>query len=132
MHCLRSSTASTRNNHANIVLAQAKVDWMCPPHKACTVQDMFCFAALANATLGTMYTNITGVFPIPSFKNMQYIFVAYIYDLNAILVQPMPSCTDALFIAAFSEIFAILHTCNYQPALNVMDNECSKAVEKHI
>jgi hypothetical protein len=64
---------------------------------------------------------------------MQYIFVAYIYDLNAIILQPMPSCIDALFIAAFSEVFAILCACNYQPALrNLMDNEYSKAVEKHI
>jgi hypothetical protein len=105
---------------------------MFPLHKACTVQDMFCFAALANATLGKMYTNITGAFPIWSFKKMQYIFVAYIYNLNAIIVQPMPSCTDSSFIAAFSKVFAILHACNYQPALNVMDNKYSKAVEKHI
>jgi hypothetical protein len=68
-HCSR--TASTCNNHADIVLAWAKVDQMCPPHEACTVQNMFCFAALADAMLGTMYTNITGAFPIWSFKNMQ-------------------------------------------------------------
>jgi hypothetical protein len=105
---------------------------MCPPHKACTVQDKFCFAALADDTLGMMYTNVTGAFPVLSFKNMQYIFVACIYNLNAIIVQPMPSCTNASFIVTFSEVFVILHACNYQPALNVMDNECSKAVKKHI
>jgi hypothetical protein len=86
---------------------------------------MFCFAALANATLGTMYTNITGAFPVWSFKNMQYIFVAYIYNLNAIIVHPMPSCTNSSFIATFSKVFAILRACNYQPELNVMDNKCS-------
>jgi hypothetical protein len=31
----RSHTASTHNNHVNIVLAWAKVDQMCPPHEAC-------------------------------------------------------------------------------------------------
>ena len=50
------------------------------------MHDMFCFAALAAANTGTMYTDLTGAFPIRSFKNMQYIFVAYIYDLNAIIV----------------------------------------------
>ncbi len=44
----------------------------------------------------------------------------------------MPSRTDVYFIAAFSKVFAILRACDYQPALNVMDNKCSKAVEKHI
>jgi hypothetical protein len=92
----RSRTASTRNkNHTNIVLARAKVDQMCPPHKACAVQDMFCFAALADAMHDMMYTDITGVFPVWSFKNMQYIFVAYIYNLNAIIVGPMPPRTDS-------------------------------------
>jgi hypothetical protein len=28
------------------------------------VQDIFCFAALADAMLGTMYTSITGVFSV--------------------------------------------------------------------
>jgi hypothetical protein len=61
---------------------------------------------------------------------MQYIFIAYIYDLNVTIVQPMPSRTDALVIAAFPKVFVILLACNYQSALSVMDNECSKAVEK--
>jgi hypothetical protein len=39
---------------------------------------MFRFAALADAITGTMYTNITGAFPVRSFKSMQYVFVAYI------------------------------------------------------
>jgi hypothetical protein len=122
MHCHYLRTASTRINHADIVLARAKVNQICPPHEACVVQDMFYFAALADAMLGMMYTNINGAFPIRSFKIMKYIFVAYIYDLNAIIVQPMPSCTNSLFIAAFSKVFAILCACNCQPALNVMDN----------
>ncbi len=105
---------------------------MFPAHKACAVQDMFCFAALADTTTSTMYTDLTGAFPVRSFKNMIYIFVAYIYDLNTIIVRPMALCTDASFIATFTKVFAILHAPNYQPALNVMDNKYSKAVEKHI
>jgi hypothetical protein len=131
MRCHRANTASTQNTH-NIVLARTKVDCMFPVNKACAVQDMFCFAALADATSGTIYTDLTGAFPVRSFKNMQYIFVAYIYNLNAIIVRPMASRTDASFIAAFTKVFAILRAQDYQPALNNMDNECSKAVQKHI
>jgi hypothetical protein len=132
MRCHRSNTASIRNKHVDVILAHAKVDRLFPAHEACVDQDMFCFSALADATTGTMYTDLTGAFPVRSFKNMIYIFVAYIYDLNAIIVRPMTLRTDASFIAAFTNFFAILRVRNYQPALNVMDNECSKAVEKHI
>jgi hypothetical protein len=93
---------------------------------------MFCFAALADSTTGTMYTDLTSAFPVRSFKNMIYIFVAYIYDLNAIIVCPMATRTDASFIAAFTKVFTILYARDYQPALNIMDNKCSETVEKHI
>jgi hypothetical protein len=59
---------------------------------------------------------------------MIYIFIAYIYDLNAIIVRPMASRTDASFIATFNKVFVILRAWNYQPALNVMDSKCSKTV----
>ncbi len=127
-----ANTASTHNNHADVILARAEVNKMFPTHEACAMQDMFCFAALADANTGTMYTDLTGAFPIRSFKNMQYSFVAYVYDLNVIIIRPMPTHTNAAFIAAFTDVFDILHVRNYQPALNVMDNECSKAVKRHI
>ncbi len=132
MRCHRSNTASTCNKHADVILACAKVDHMLPAHKACADQDMFCFATLTDATTGTMYTDLTGTFPVRSFKNMMYIFVAYIYDLNAIIVRPMALRTDTSFIAAFTKVFAILRAQNYQTAVNIIDNKCSKAIEKHI
>jgi hypothetical protein len=105
---------------------------MFPQQELCAMQDVFCFAALANAITGTMYTDITGTFPVCSFKSMQYIFVAYIYDLNAIIICAMPLCTDASMVSAFTEVITILKAGGYQPALNVMDNKCSAAVENYI
>jgi hypothetical protein len=128
----RSNTASTQNMQDNIVTAQAKVDRMFPQHELCAMQDVFCFAALANAITGTMYTDITGAFPVRSFKSMQYILVAYVYDLNAIIVCAMPYRTDASMVTVFTKVITILKAGGYQPALNMMDNECSAAVKKYI
>jgi hypothetical protein len=105
---------------------------MMPQQEACSMQDVFCFAVLADANTGTMYTDLTGSFPVRSFKNMQYIFVAYVYDLNAIIVHAMPTCTDAAMITAFKEVIEVLRTRGYHPALYVMDDECSTAVERYI
>ncbi len=63
---------------------------------------------------------------------MQYIFVAYVYDLDAIIVRAMPSRTDASMVIAFTKVIATLKSSGYMPALNVMDNECSAAVKKYI
>ncbi len=70
--------------------------------------------------------------PSPYFLNMQYVFVAYIYGLNAILVHAIPSKTNGAMIAAFTDILANLNAHGYSPTLNVMDNECSKAIKVHI
>jgi hypothetical protein len=105
---------------------------MMPQQEACSMQDMFCFTALANASTGTMYMDLTGSFPVRSFKNMQYIFVAYVHDLKAIIVRAMPTSTDAVMITAFKEVIAVIQTRGYRPALNIMDNECSTVVEQYI
>ncbi len=132
MQCHRANSASTCNAHADIMAARADFNSMSPTQEVCSLQEMFCFAALADTNNGRMYTDLTGAFPIRSLKNMQYIFVAYIYDLNAIVVRPMLYRIDAAMIAAFTKVFAVLRAQDYQPALNIMDNECSKTMEKHI
>ncbi len=93
---------------------------------------MFCFAALADAITGTMYTDITGAFPVRSLKSMQYVFVAYICNLNAIIVWAMPSCTDASMVQAFTNFISILKSGGNHPALNIMDNKCPYADKKYI
>ena len=67
---------------------------MFPHQEICATQDVFCFSALADDITGIMLTNFTGAFPVRSFKSMQYIFATHVYDLNAIILRAMPSCTD--------------------------------------
>jgi hypothetical protein len=116
----------------NIAASCAKVDCMFPSQEICAMQDVFCFAALADVITGTMYTNVTGAFPVRLFKSMQYIFVAYIYDLNAIIVCAMPLHTNASMVQAFTNMITIPKSQGYQPALKVIDNECSNTVKKYI
>jgi hypothetical protein len=52
---------------------------------------------------------------------MQYIFVAYIYDLNAIFVHAMLSKNDAAVITAFTKILVTLAARGYKPSLNAKD-----------
>jgi hypothetical protein len=128
----QANTASTCNMQSNIIDARAEVDHMFPPQEISAMQDIFCFAVLADTITSTMYTNITGTFPVRSFKIMQYVFVTYIYDLIAIIIRAMMSCTDASMIQAFSKVISILKSGGYHPALNIMDNKCSAAVKKYI
>ena len=40
-------------------------------------------------TIGKVYTDQTGRFPVTSSKGTKYIFVLYSYDTNAILMEPL-------------------------------------------
>jgi hypothetical protein len=79
-----------------------------------------------------MYTDLTGAFPVRSFHNNAYIFVAYIYDINAILARAMPTKTDAAMTTAFTNILDALKLHNIPINVNVMDNECSTTVAAFI
>ena len=68
---------STRNNKQAIKNAQFEVCDKNPPQQICSALDMFYFAALVDATENTMYTDLTGKFPVRSYKNNQYVFVAH-------------------------------------------------------
>jgi hypothetical protein len=76
MHQHQASTASMSNVQSRIIAAYAEVDRMFPPQEICTVQDVFCFTMLADAITSTIYSNITGAFPVCTFKSMQYMIVA--------------------------------------------------------
>jgi hypothetical protein len=115
-----------------IIQARRDVNSLQLAEEICAAHDMFCFAALANLNTGTMYTDLSDAFPLRSFKSMQYIFVAYIYDLTAILVHAMPSKNNAAMITAFAKILATLAAHGYKPTLNLTDNEWLKTVEAYI
>ena len=79
---------STRTQQPVILQACANVDQLQQTKEVCSAHDMFCFTALANMHTWTMYTNGTGAFPVQSFRNMQYVFVAYITTLMPSLSVP--------------------------------------------
>ena len=64
-----------------------------PTEEVCAVRDIYCYAILANLNTGMMYSDQTGMFPVISYSNMQLIFVAYIYYINAIIGLPLKTRT---------------------------------------
>ena len=58
--------------------------------------------------------------------------MAYIYDINAIIICLMQSRSAEQMQKAFQDIITCLNAQKYKSTLNVMDNECSKVVERYI
>ena len=107
---------------------------MSPLEQVCTDIDyeMFCFAILADQNKNTIYNDLAGRFPVFSYSGMNYIFVAYVYKINAILVRTMATRCDATMIDTFNNIYKYLKLHNLATKLHILDNEYSKAVQKYV
>jgi hypothetical protein len=134
MHQTRSNVRYTRSNTQDIKDARLDLQDMNPTQEACSAQDrnLFCYAALADTKSGVIYTDLHGRFPVASIRKVQYIFVCYAYEPNAILVRPMKNRENESMVVAYKDIYEYLTSKNFKPKLNVTDNECSKAVQSYI
>ena len=100
------------------------------PHNG--LNNVFCFAALADKQTGTLYTDATGALPVMSLEGNQYYFVAYDYDTNAIFAIPIKNLKDDSIIAAFDEIFTDLTNKGYKPQFNITDNQATTPLKKYL
>eukprot|EP00804_Cyclotella_cryptica_P024369 CCRYP_020067-RA/>CCRYP_020067-RA protein AED:0.42 eAED:0.30 QI:0/0/0/1/0/0/2/0/521 len=94
--------------------------------------QLFIGATIGEQNPGTVYTDQTGNFPVRSFHGNRCQFVAYDYRSNAILVRALKDQTDASLLTAFQDVYAYLTKRGFRPRLNVMDNQCSKAIQQFI
>eukprot|EP00956_Cyclotella_meneghiniana_P039503 scaffold172759_cov23-Cyclotella_meneghiniana.AAC.1 len=62
-----------------------------------------------------------------SLENKQYIFVAYDYTTNAIIVRAIPNREAPTIVNAFEDVFSYLESKGFKPKFNVLDNEASTA-----
>jgi hypothetical protein len=105
---------------------------MSPPQEEEAEVEIFIGATIGDQNDGVIYTDQTGAMPIPSFHGKRYQFVAYEYRLNAILVRALKDLSDQSMVAAFTDVYDYLTSKGFKPKLNVMDNACSRAVQKYI
>ena len=101
---------STRSNRQDIIDARLLINDMNPPEQLCTAIDdeMFCFAVLANENEGTIYSDQTGRFTVRSYSGKNYIFMAYVYSKNAVLLRPLSAQNDDNMVKMFQELYAYL------------------------
>ena len=108
---------------------QQNIDDIFPKQENRT-HSIFVWVITADATTGKVYTDFTGRFPVMSLRGVQYIFLLYDYDSNAILVEPMKSRSDTDMEKAYTKLYDYLTDCEIKPKFNVMDNEASTAIKK--
>jgi hypothetical protein len=94
--------------------------------------DLFVGATIGENELDTLYNDLTGKFPIKSFRGNAYIFVAYAYSPNAIIVRAMKNRSDEEMLKTYKDVYAYLKAKGFKPNFNVSDNECSRTIKEYL
>ena len=79
-------------------------------------------------TNGTIYTDPMGVFPVTYARGNKLLYIAYSYDANDILCEPMKSKNDSEMSRVFKTVYEKLENRGIKPRFHIMDNEASITV----
>ena len=96
------------------------------------IVNVFCFGAFADKMTGVIYNDLTGNFPVMSLDGMVCFFVMYHYKTNAILATPIANLDDKSIFEEFKTNFEMLEGKGYKPKVNMMDNQATKHIKKHL
>lgn len=94
--------------------------------------ELFCFATLADTNTCTLYTDLTGKFSMQSFQGHQYIFCAYAYNANTILIHPLKTREAVDQEKVFREIYGYLQSKGFALELHIIDNKSSIIIENFV
>ena len=77
---------------------------------------------------GTIYRDLTGAFPVTSVRGNKLLYIAYSYDANGILWEPIKSKNDIEMSRVFKTVYEKLEKRGIKPKFHIMDNEASITV----
>jgi hypothetical protein len=93
---------------------------------------IFCFAAFADKRTGTLYNDLTGLFPFMFLKGNVCFLIVYHYKTNAILALPIKGFRDDIIFATYKQQYNMLESKGYKFKLNVMDNQATQVIKKFL
>jgi hypothetical protein len=76
------------------------------------------------------YSDQTGRFPVRSSRGNQYVFILYDFDSNVILSHPLHNRQAKEITNAWTTLDSQLRMNGANPALQILDNECSDELKK--
>ena len=80
----------------------------------------------AIVSLGKIYTNQTGCFPVTSIKGTEYLFVLYFYDDNAIITKLLKDSTGKEILIAYKTVHEEMANRRFKPARHYLENKASE------
>ena len=81
---------------------------------------------------GKVSTDQTGRFTVTSSRGSKYLMVLYVHDSNAILAEPLNSCSKCELIRATRVLHSYLSARGLTPQYQMLDNECPGGLKQFL
>jgi hypothetical protein len=111
-------------------LSPPDFDDIFPTQEATTSTCYITAIALPTAPTGKYCTDQTGRFPCTSSSGNNYLLLAYHYDTNCILAEPIPNRKANSIVAGHKQIVKRLRRAGVECSFVMLDNECSHALKQ--
>ena len=84
---------STRTIAKKIASARRDISNFLPAEEVCSAEEdnIYCYAILGGSNDNTIYSDLTGKFPVESYDGKNCLFIAYVHKLNSMFMLPMKS-----------------------------------------
>ena len=81
---------------------------------------------------GKVSTDQTGSFTVTSYRSSKYLMVLYDHDSNAILAEPLTSCSERELLRATCVFHSYLSARGLTPQYQKIDNECPGGLKQFL
>jgi hypothetical protein len=78
---------------------------------------------------GTLYNNLTGLFPFQSLEGNICFLVVYHFKTNAILALLINGFSNKIIFATYKQQYEMLESKGHVIRLNIMDNQASQTIK---
>ena len=89
------------------------------------------YKIVSSSPKGMGYTDLTGRFPYRSSRGHEYIMIAYNYDANCILVEPLKNRQGQSITTVWNTMHKQFSIAGVDPHIYVLDNEVSSELKRH-
>ena len=101
---------------------------MNPPKESEENNQIFMVMGIVDKT-GTVYTDLTGRFPINSMEGMTAVFIMYDWTTNTILAKPIKDAKAETIVEAFKTNIEYMTKRGFKPIFNIIDNVATNAIK---
>ena len=105
---------------------------MNPPEERKIMNQIFMTLGYVDNNERTIYTDLTGKFPITSIHGMTSMFIMYDWTSNSILATPIKEAKVETIVECFKKNITYCSKRGFRPVYNIIENVATRSIKTYL